>query len=60
MLIRTVKVSSSAGTVNEYARVNEETLASVSMKNPRAGQVLNALGVKSYRPLPPSGEQSVM
>ena len=41
--------------------VDGETRAGVSMKNPRARQVLNALGVESYRPpTPPSGEETAM
>ena len=41
--------------------VDGETRTGVSMKNPRARQVLNALCVTSYRPpTPPSGEETVM
>lgn len=41
--------------------VDGETRTGVSLKNPRARQVLNALGVESYRPpAPPAREESVM
>lgn len=42
-------------------QVDGETRTGVSLKNPRARQVLNALGVKSHRPpTPPTGEETVM
>lgn len=38
-----------------------ELALGVSLKNPRARQVLNALGVENYRPpTPPTGEETVM